>query len=74
MDQAYNMVTGEHESPILVPELLTQRTLSRCHLTQSHDDLNPLLDTTIPAQERTAPATESNPTHRLADILTSMQS
>ena len=70
---AYDRVTGENESPILVPEFLTGRMPSRSHLNQSHDDLNPLLDTTIPAQERTAPVAESYPIHRLADVLTSMQ-
>ena len=39
----------------------------------SHDDLIPLLDTTIPAQERTVPAPEHDPINRLADVLTSMQ-
>ena len=67
------MVTGENVSPIPDPEFLTGRMPSRTHLNQSHDDLNPQLDTTIPAQERTAPATESDPINRLADILTSMQ-
>ena len=40
---------------------------------QSHDDLNLLLDTTIPAQENTALAAELDPINRLADVLTSMQ-
>ena len=47
---AYDMVTGEKESPIPVPEVLTGRIPSRSHLNQSYDDIN--LDTTIPAQER----------------------
>ena len=67
------MVTGENESPILVTEFLKGRVPSRSHLNQSHDDLNPLLDTTIPAQERTALAAESDPINRLADVLTSLQ-
>ena len=67
------MVTGENESPIDAPEFLTGRMLSRNHLHSSHDDLNPLLDTTIPPQERTVPTPEQNPTNRLADVLTSMQ-
>ena len=67
------MVTRENESPILVPEFLTGRMTSRSHFTQSHDDLNPRLDTTIPVQERTSPAVESHPIHRLVDVLTSMQ-
>ena len=46
---------------------------SRTHLTQSHDDLNPLLDTTFPAQKRTPPAAEIDPINRLADVSTSMQ-
>ena len=70
---AHDMVTGEIESPILVPEFLTGRMPSRSQLEQSHVDLNPLLDTTIPAQERSAPATESDPINKLADVLTSMQ-
>ena len=45
----------------------------RRHLNQSHDDLNPFLDTTIPAQERTAPAAESDPINWLADLLRCMQ-
>ena len=67
------MVTGENEPPIDVPEFLTGRMPSRSHLHRSHDDLNPLLDTTIPAQERTVPAPEQHPVNRLADVLTSMQ-
>ena len=50
--RAYNMVTGENESPIHVPEFLTGRMPSRNHLNQSYDDLN--LYTTIPAQDRPA--------------------
>ena len=73
IDNAYDMVTGENECPILVPEFLTGRMPSRSHLNQSHDDLSSLLDTTIPAQERTAPAAESDLINRLADVLTSMQ-
>ena len=65
------MVTGENESPIQVPELPTGRIPSRSLLNQSYDDIN--LDTTIPAQERIAPAVEPDPISRLADILTSMQ-
>ena len=67
------MVTGENESPIDVPEFITGRKPSRSHLHRSHDDLNPLRDTTIPAQERTVPAPEQDPINRLADVLTSMQ-
>ena len=47
---AYDMVRGDNESPILLPWFLTGRMPSRTHLNQSHDDLKPLLDTTIPAQ------------------------
>ena len=72
-DQAHEMVTGDNESPILVPEFLTGRMPSRTHLNQSDDDLNALLDTTISAQERTTPAAELDPINRLADVLTSMQ-
>ena len=71
--RAYDMVTGENESPTDTPEFLTGRMPSRSHLNRSHDDLNPLLDTTIPAQERTVPAPEQDPINRLADVLTSMQ-
>ena len=67
------MVTGDNESPILFREFLTGRMASRTHLHESHDDLNPLLDTTIPTHERTTPATEVDPTNRLAGVLTSMQ-
>ena len=67
------MVTVQNESPIQVPEFLMGHMPSRSHLNQSHDDLNPLLDTTIPAQERIAPAVNSDPTSRLADVLTNMQ-
>ena len=70
---AYDMVTGEIETPIDVPEFLTGRMPSRRHLHRSHDDLNPLLDTTIPGQERTVPAPEQDPMNKLADVLTSMQ-
>ena len=73
MDQAYVMVTEQNESPILVPKFITRRRTSRSHLTQSRDDLNSLLDTTNPAQERTASAAESDPINRLALVLTSMQ-
>ena len=72
-DQAYDLVTGENESPIQVFEFLTGWMQSRSHLNQSHDDLNPQLDTTIPAQERTATAADSDPINRLSDVLTSMQ-
>ena len=71
--RAYDMVTGENESPIEVPEFLTGRMPSTSHLNRSHDDL-PLLDTTIPAQEQPAMAPEQDPINRLADVLTSMQS
>ena len=67
------MVTGDNESPIKAPEFLAGRLPSRYHLRSSHDDLNPLLDTTIPAQERTVPAPEQDPINNLADVLTSMQ-
>ena len=68
------MVTGDNESPVLVPGFPTGRRMpSRTHLNHSHDDLNPLLDTTIPAQERPTPAAELDPINRLADVLTSMQ-
>ena len=70
---AYDMVTEENESPIDVPEFLTGRIPSRSHLHGSHDDLNQILDTTIPAQERTVPAPEQDPINRLAEVLTSMQ-
>ena len=70
LDQAYDMVTGDNESPFQVPEFLTERMPSRTHLNQSHDDLNPLLDTTIPAQERPPPAAELDPINRVADVLT----
>ena len=73
-DRAYDMVTGENESPIPVPEFLTGRMLSRSHLSQSHYDLIPQLDTTIPAQERTGTAADLDPIiNRIADVLTSMQ-
>ena len=72
-EQACDMVTGENESPIQVPEFLTGRMPSRSHLNQSHDELNTLHKTTIPAQERIAPAVEADPVSRLVDVLTSMQ-
>ena len=68
------MVTGDNESSIPVPEFLTGRTPSRTHLHQSHVDVNPFLYTTIPAQERTPPATELDSNNKLADVLTNMQS
>ena len=65
------MVTEENESPIiLVPEFLTRQMPLRSHLNQSHDDLNPLLDTTIPAQENITPVAELDPINTLADVLT----
>ena len=70
--RAYDMVTGENESPIEVPEFLTGRMPSTSHLNRSNDDF-PLLDTTIPAQKRPALAPEQDPINRLADVLTSMQ-
>ena len=70
--RAYDMVTGENESPIEVPEFLTGRIPSTSHLNRSNDDF-PLLDTTIPAQKRPALAPEQDPINRLADVLTSMQ-
>ena len=71
--RAYETVTGDNESPIEAPEFLTGRMPSKSHLHSSHDDLNLLLDTTIPAQERTVPAPEQEPINRLADVLTSIQ-
>ena len=68
---AYDMVTGDNESPNPVPEFLTERIPSRNHLDQSYEDIN--LDTTIPAQERSATAVELDPISRLADALTTMQ-
>ena len=68
---AHDMVTGDNESPIEVPEFLTGRVSSRNHLDRSYEDIN--LDTTIPAQERNAPATQTDPITRLADVLTTMQ-
>ena len=67
------MVTGDIESPIEGPEFLTGRMPPRNHLHRSHDNFNPLLDTTIPAQEKTLQAPELDPINRLADVLTSMQ-
>ena len=67
----HDMVTGDNESPNLVPEFLTGRIPSRSHLNQSYEDIN--LDTTIPAHERTATAADSDPITRLADVLTTMQ-
>ena len=71
--QAHDMVTGESEPPIDVPEFLTGRMPSQSNLHRSHDDLNPPLDTTIPAQERTVQAPELDRINRLADVLTNMQ-
>ena len=68
---AHDMVTGDNESPNQVPEFLTGRISSRNHLHRSFEDIN--LDTTIPAQERIATATDSDPITRLADVLTTMQ-
>ena len=67
----HDMVTGDNESPNLVPEFLTGRISSRNHLDRSFEDVN--LDTTIPAQERIATAADSDPITRLADVLTTMQ-
>ena len=72
-DQAYVMVTRENETPIPAPEFLSGRMPSRSRLNQPHDNLKPQLDTTIPAQERTATFAVSDPINRLADVLTSMQ-
>ena len=69
--QAYDMVTGDNESTIEAPEFLTGRMPSRNHL--HLDDLDLLLDTTIPAQNRTVQPSELDPINRLADVLTSMQ-
>ena len=71
--RAYDMVTGENESPIEVPEFLMGGMPSRSNILRSHDDLNPLLDTTFPAQDRTVPAPQQDPINRLAEVLTSMQ-
>ena len=70
---AYDIVTGENKSLIHVPEFLTGRMPSTSQSNQSHDDINPLCDTTIPVQERSAPAVESDPNCRLADVLTNKQ-
>ena len=67
----HDMVTGDNESPLQVPEFLTGRVSSRNHLDRSYEDIN--LDTTIPAQERNAPAAQTDPITQLADVLTTMQ-
>ena len=67
----HDMVTGDNESPPEIPEFLTGRVSSRNHLDRSYEDIN--LDTTIPAQERNAPAALTDPITRLADVLTTMQ-
>ena len=67
----HDIVTGDNESPPQVPEFLTGRVSSRNHLDRSYEDIN--LDTTIPAQERNAPAALTDPITRLADVLTTMQ-
>ena len=67
----HDMVTGDNESPNPVPEFLTGRISSGNHLDRSFEDIN--LDTTIPAQERTTTAADSDPITRLADVLTTMQ-
>ena len=67
----HDMVTGDNESPLQVPEFLTGQVSSRNHLDRSYEDIN--LDTTIPAQERNAPAAQTDPITRLADVLTTMQ-
>ena len=69
--QVHDMVTGDNESPLQVPEFLTGRVSSKNHLDRSYEDIN--LDTTIPAQERNAPAAQTDPITRLADVLTTMQ-
>ena len=69
--QVHDMVTGDNESPLQVPEFLTGRVSSKNHLDRSYEDIN--LDTTIPAQERNAPAAQIDPITRLADVLTTMQ-
>ena len=71
--RAYDIVTGDNESPIEAPEFLTGRMPPRNHLHSSRDNFDPLLDTTIPAQEKTVQAPELDPNNRLADVLTSMQ-
>ena len=72
-NQASDMVRGDNESPLLIPEFLTGRMPSRTHLNQSHDDLNALPDTTFPAQERSTLTAEIDPINGLTDVLTSMQ-
>ena len=67
------MVTGDNDSPVMVPEILTGRVLSRTALYQSHNNHNPLLDSTIPSEERVTPAAENDPINKLAGGLTSMQ-
>ena len=69
--QVHDMVTGDNESPLQVPEFLTGRVSSRNHLDRSYEDIN--LDTMIPAQKRNAPAAQTDPITRLADVLTTMQ-
>ena len=67
----HDIVTGDNESPNPFPEFLTGRIPSRSHLNHSYEDIN--LDTTIPAHERIATATDPDPITRLADVLTTMQ-
>ena len=72
-DSTHDMVTGDNESPVMVPEFLTGRVPSRTALNQSHDDHNPLLDTTVPAQAIVTPVAVQGPIDRLADVLTNLQ-
>ena len=62
----HDMVAGDNESSIVVPEFLTGRIPSQNHLDQSYEVIN--LDTTIPAQEKSATSVEPD---KLADWQTS---
>ena len=57
---AYDMMTGDNESPIDAPEFLSGRMPSRSHLHRSHDALNPLLERQF--QHKKGPFRPSNKT------------
>ena len=67
------MVTGDNESPNMIPELLTGRIALRSAPNQLSCDHNDLLHTTLPATEPTPSVAVQDPNNRLADVLTNLQ-
>ena len=73
LQNTYDLVTRDSESPNIIPEILTGRISLRSALNQPPRDHNDPLDTTLPATEQTSPVAVDDPIKRLAYVLTNLQ-